>query len=181
MQELKQIQDQIGAIAPKVHKLAKQLVFNDLDPEDVAQDVFLKLLSKSTKSIPSNITFSWLRTVVRNAVYDAYELQCSQSRYLDRNTVIDVTGTVCESEADYSHNTPESLRTKAIDCEPDLLPRIKKVLASLSKPHRQVLLLHLQGYSCEEIAELTCANTGTVKSRLYHARKRAQSKLTAFR
>ncbi|MBS1715288.1 MAG: sigma-70 family RNA polymerase sigma factor [Armatimonadetes bacterium] len=50
------------------------------------------------------------------------------------------------------------------------------LLHGLPTPLREALLLfHVQGLSVEEIALVTGAPVGTVKSRLHHARKRLQS------
>ena len=47
-----------------------------------------------------------------------------------------------------------------------------KVLDQLAVPHRAVLLLHfVEDFSLEEIASITGTKIGTVKSRLYYARK----------
>jgi RNA polymerase sigma-70 factor, ECF subfamily len=47
-----------------------------------------------------------------------------------------------------------------------------KALGQLAVPHRAVLLLHcLEEFSLEEIARITGAQLGTVKSRLHYARK----------
>jgi RNA polymerase sigma-70 factor (ECF subfamily) len=47
-----------------------------------------------------------------------------------------------------------------------------KLLSQLAVPHRAVLLLHfVEDFSLEEIARITGANLGTVKSRLHYARK----------
>ncbi|HEY9871057.1 MAG TPA: sigma factor-like helix-turn-helix DNA-binding protein [Candidatus Obscuribacterales bacterium] len=48
------------------------------------------------------------------------------------------------------------------------------MLDRLSEPLAKVLVLHVQGLSFKEIAELTGANIGTVRSRLHYARKRAR-------
>ncbi|HTH49943.1 MAG TPA: RNA polymerase sigma factor, partial [Candidatus Limnocylindria bacterium] len=47
-----------------------------------------------------------------------------------------------------------------------------KLLHQLPPPQRSVLLLHyVEDFSLEEIAVITAAQTGTVKSRLHYARK----------
>ncbi len=49
---------------------------------------------------------------------------------------------------------------------------LMKFLEQLSPPHRSVLLLHfLEDFSLEEIARITEAEIGTVKSRLHYAKK----------
>lgn len=49
---------------------------------------------------------------------------------------------------------------------------VHRALAALSLAHRDVLTLHfLEGFSVAEIAAITGAPAGTVKSRLFHARR----------
>ena len=55
--------------------------------------------------------------------------------------------------------------------------KFMKLLNQLPPAHRAVLLLHfIEDFSLEEIARITGANVGTVKSRMYYA-KRAMRKL----
>ena len=47
-----------------------------------------------------------------------------------------------------------------------------KLLGELTPPHRAVVLLHfVEDFSLEEIAGVTGAQIGTVKSRLHYAKK----------
>ena len=50
--------------------------------------------------------------------------------------------------------------------------RFMDCVEHLSPPHRSVLLLHfIEGFKLDEIAEITQAQVGTVKSRLFYAKK----------
>ncbi|HEX3717926.1 MAG TPA: RNA polymerase sigma factor [Verrucomicrobiae bacterium] len=52
------------------------------------------------------------------------------------------------------------------------------VLEALAPAHRSVLLLHfIEGFSLEEIAGITGAGVGTVKSRLHYAKKSFKKRL----
>jgi RNA polymerase sigma-70 factor (ECF subfamily) len=52
------------------------------------------------------------------------------------------------------------------------------VLEELAPAHRSVLLLHfIEGFSLEEIAGITGAGVGTVKSRLHYAKKSLKKRL----
>ncbi len=55
---------------------------------------------------------------------------------------------------------------------------IHRALAGLSLAHRDVLALHfLEGFSIAEIGAITGAAEGTVKSRLFHARRALRARL----
>lgn len=56
--------------------------------------------------------------------------------------------------------------------------RIREALAELSPVLRQALLLYADGMSYVQIADLTKANIGTVRSCLHYARKKARGLLT---
>ena len=56
---------------------------------------------------------------------------------------------------------------------------LMNLLNQLSEPHRAVLLLHfLEEFSLEEIADITDASLGTVKSRLHYAKKSLRELIT---
>src|SRR5207244_3989960 len=56
--------------------------------------------------------------------------------------------------------------------------RIMKALATLSEPHRAIIMLSdLEGLSYREIAEVLSIPMGTVMSRLHNARKRLRDSL----
>jgi RNA polymerase sigma-70 factor (ECF subfamily) len=91
-----------------------------------------------------------------------------------------------------SHGQASSLHRErleelpAADAEEDFGPRhfddveqIHHGLLQLALPHREVLTLHfLESMSVEEIAEVIEAPPGTVKSRLYHAKRALRALLT---
>lgn len=55
---------------------------------------------------------------------------------------------------------------------------VESGLAQLSSEHRDTLeLTYYFGYSCAEVAQLTGCPVGTVKTRLYHARRRLKEVL----
>jgi RNA polymerase sigma-70 factor, ECF subfamily len=57
---------------------------------------------------------------------------------------------------------------------------VQKSLTQLSEEHRAVLVLHsMEGLSVEEVADVLDVPSGTVKSRLHHARNKMHDVLTA--
>lgn len=72
------------------------------------------------------------------------------------------------SEAPESHMQP----TRAPDGDPWLRARVEKSLARLSGHQRIVfVLVHMEGHTVSEVAELMGRSTGTVKSHLHRALK----------
>ena len=53
---------------------------------------------------------------------------------------------------------------------------VARALAALSIPHRAVLeLCYFEGRSCAEIAEIMQCPVSTVKTRMFHARRRLRA------
>ena len=87
-------------------------------------------------------------------------------------TVEDDEGEVGELEIPDEHFSPEKLLDRKLTRE-----SVQRGLASLPDDARQILLLReLKGLSYEEIADVLDLESGTVKSRIFRARK----KLCAF-
>jgi RNA polymerase sigma-70 factor (ECF subfamily) len=58
---------------------------------------------------------------------------------------------------------------------------MNEALLSLSEKHRTVVVLHdMQGIPHEEIAKMLGASVGTVRSRLFYARRQMQVELAEF-
>src|SRR5262249_32507942 len=90
----------------------------------------------------------------------------------------DITAQVCEiadERGDVYLQGRQGLSSP--DTYGDVMTEIDSVMANLTVPFRQVLMLVADGYSYDEIAALTGVKIGTVRSRLHHARKKAQSLL----
>ena len=63
----------------------------------------------------------------------------------------------------------------------DVQPAIVKAIDELPEPHHTILVLvDLEGYSYEEAASILDVPLGTVRSRLYRARRMIQEALLAY-
>lgn len=161
----------VSILAPKILKLTKRLMLDHLDAEDVAQNALLKLLN-NPESIPATVKSAWIWSVVRNAISDFYRQAATETKYLERG--------VCEFH-DRLYITPAKSPFQTAESDPILSQEIEKAINSLSDLLRDSLVMHLDGYSYCEIADSTNVSIGTVKSRLHHAKKKAQASLIAYR
>jgi RNA polymerase sigma-70 factor (ECF subfamily) len=146
------------------------------DADDVTQEIMLRLLK--TKSLPKQPSQAWIHAVVRNAVTDFWRDQQREDKYLDRKVIVDTLGLRHDSEC------PERIIEPMVceeTIEPDFVPAVADALAIMTKPAKQTLLLHANGYSYEEIAAMTSVNLGTVRSRLHYAKHKARELLAAYR
>lgn len=175
MEKVQRSRKELSSILLMVRKMANSFgKIGLVEVDDLAQNVMIKVLKKPNAGVPPR---GWLYKAVRSSASDA----C-------RRIVVDRQFRCLEEEFDFgqvSENASEynffegvcSWQVEEKELEIDLLPRLKNMLEKLNKPLRQVLVLHSEGYSYQEIADLTNTNIGTVRSRLHYARKRAKGLL----
>lgn len=176
MQGMQRTDGEIGSMFEAAKRMAGRYGrIGLLEPDDVVQSAMLKLLNKNDGR---QTTIGWLYKVVRSAAMDAGRCAARDARAVWRNEDEDGVRCVCEraDEHGYLHMHGTYIGRKE-DVEIDLMSQLKDMLGKLSDPLRQVLVLHSEGFSYQEIASLTGANIGTVRSRLHYARKKAKDLL----
>lgn len=156
----------VHAYEKTVYNLALRSLGNRQDAEDVTQEAFLKAY-RSLSSYRGDSKFSvWLYRIVTNLCLD--QLRAKQRRPTQSLTVENDEGETDELEISDEYFSPERLLDRKLTRE-----SVQRGLASLPDDARQILLLReLQGLSYEEIGLTLGLEPGTVKSRIFRARKR---------
>ena len=153
-----------------VYNLALRMTGDPEDAADMAQEAFIKAYS-SLSGYRGDSKFSvWLYRIVSNVCLDF--LRAKKRRQTGSLSVTDDDGEDTELDIADESKSPERIfeRTMTRDA-------VRRGLAALTPEYRQILILReLQGMSYEEIAEVLGLESGTVKSRIFRARK----KLCAF-
>lgn len=153
-----------------VYNLALRMTGNAEDAADMAQEAFVKAYS-SLPSYRGESKFSvWLYRIVSNVCLDF--LRSKKRRQTVSLSVTDDDGDETELEIADESQSPEKLLERSMTRD-----AVRRGLAALTPEFRQILILReLQGMSYDEIAEVLGIESGTVKSRIFRARK----KLCAF-
>ncbi len=156
---------------PHVFRLVHAIVRNEHDARDVCQDVWLTIW-KQLPGFRGDAQFTtWVHPI---AVRRAIDHLRKQQRWYRRFLPFSVEDKSVESAPEPM--TTENARQQSEDAE--RTTRLKKILDSLPPKLRAVLALReVEGLSYEEIAKATDVPTGTVMSRLYHARRLLTQKL----
>ena len=139
---------------------------NAQDAEDLTQEAFLKAY-RSLGAFRGESKFSvWLYRIVSNVCLD--HLRREGRRPSVSLSTEDEDGEESEREIPDQRLSPERLLEQKLTRE-----ALQKGLRALPDEQRQILLLReLRGLSYEEIGEILTLEPGTVKSRLFRARKR---------
>lgn len=129
--------------------------------EDLEQEVYTKIWKNSDKYEEKGVLNAWVRTISANLSKDY--LKSSQKKLSD-NTTNDET--LLSFVADQK-DTPESLMIKK-----ERQKAISEAINKLKPKFKEVIMLYeIENKSYEEIAEKIKCPIGTVKSRLYNAKK----------
>lgn len=153
-----------------VYNLALRMTGDPEDAADMAQEAFIKAYS-SLSGYRGDSKFSvWLYRIVSNVCLDF--LRAKKHRQTVSLSVTDDDGEDTELDIADESQSPERIFERAMTRD-----AVRRGLAALTPEYRQILILReLQGMSYEEIAAVLGLESGTVKSRIFRARK----KLCAF-
>ena len=149
-----------------VYNLCLRMVKNPADAEDLAQESFLKAY-RGLGAYRAESRFSlWLYRIASNLCLDYLRQQ--KRRPTAPLTVEDEDGDMRETEVADGRLQPERLLEQKLTGD-----SLRRGLDALPPEFRQVLLLReLQGLSYEEIGGILGLESGTVKSRIFRARKK---------
>ncbi len=153
-----------------VYNLALRMTGDPEDAADMAQEAFIKAYN-SLSGYRGDSKFSvWLYRIVSTACLDF--LRAKKRRQTVSLSVTDDDGEDTELDIADESQSPERIFERAM-----MRDAVRRGLAALTPEYRQILILReLQGMSYEEIAAVLGLESGTVKSRIFRARK----KLCAF-
>ena len=153
-----------------VYNLALRMVGNSEDAADMSQEAFIKAYNSLT-SFRGDSKFSvWLYRIVSNVCLDY--LRSRGRRQTVSLSAENDDGEDVEIDIADETQSPERLLDRWLTRD-----AVRRGLAALPPEHRQILLLReIQGLSYDEIADALGIEAGTVKSRIFRARK----KLCAF-
>jgi RNA polymerase sigma-70 factor (ECF subfamily) len=149
----------------RVYSHCVYLTGNYDDGQDLAQEVFVKAF-KGISSFRGQADFgTWLHRIAVNAWINLSRSKQVVTFSIDEPLVTQ-TGEL-NREFFSEQDTPLAALEKK-----ELSSLVRKALLSLAPEFRTALVLReLEGYSYQEIAELTGSSLGTVKSRINRARR----------
>jgi RNA polymerase sigma-70 factor (ECF subfamily) len=155
----------------RVFAVARGILRNKEDVEDVAQQVFVKAYF-SLKKFDQRAAFStWLYKITVNECWDVLRKKKSRPLYFEAE--------LSEEQA-RQYKASEDVESPGTDVSDRMASRqrVEQLLGFLDERDRAMLVLkEVQGFSVEEIAEMMEINGNTVKVRLFRARRRITDRL----
>lgn len=152
-----------------------------VDPDDLAQMAVIKLVRHQQHV---RLPMSYLYRVIRSVAIDTARQYARETRNIvPLNLNLSDSCVVYDSPGrDYVSQVQEASElTVKETAEPDVLPRVNAMFDRLSPTLREPLALFANGMTYLEIGNALQIPPGTVRSRIYHARKHAMRMLADLR
>ena len=161
----KEMADYLVANQKPLWQSAFYLTKNEDDASDLTQSVFLKALCNFEKFTDSTNLGGWLYTIMRN-------LFINQCRSADQVRISRSDKEYETAPNDLMYGTTESADSRCT------MQDIEHAIDILNKEYSIPFRMYVSGYKYQEIADKMNITLGTVKSRIFIARKKAQAYLT---
>ena len=154
----------LDQITNLLHSFAYNLTKNMEDAKDLFQETSYRALTNIDKFRPGTNFKAWVFTIMKNIFINNYR------KKVKANTLIDSTENL------YYINSGKVV----IDNQGDsniMMQELTKMVEALDNSTKIPFLMHYQGFKYQEIAEKLELPLGTVKSRIFFARKELKLKV----
>ncbi len=159
----------------KIYGLTYNMTSNREDAEDLTQDVFVKAFEALPRFKRKSSFYTWVYRIAVNKTIN-YRKKRNRKRALS----LDQFDQDIKTDDVYHDLTSKGSPLRNISLS-ELQEKLNEALQHLSEKHRTVVVMHdMQGISHEEIAKVVGASVGTVRSRLFYARRQMQTELSEF-
>lgn len=155
-------------LQPNMLNFAMTLTANKEEAKDLTQETTLKALTNIDKFYNNKNFKGWIFTIMHNIFVNNYR------RAIRTQTILDQTDSL------YFLNLPQATGLGSPESSFSI-KEINDVLSSFSEEYKVPFSLYYLGYKYEEIAKQLKIPLGTVKSRIFFARKRLQELLKDYK
>jgi RNA polymerase sigma-70 factor (ECF subfamily) len=158
---------QFNALTSLLHAFAFNLTKNTEDAKDLYQETAFRALTNKEKFQSGTNFKAWLMTIMKNIFINNY-------RRRQKNTVVADT-----SDNQYVLNGASHVTGNGGEAS-ILMKELTTMVGELDKSVSVPFVMHFKGYKYQEIADHLSLPLGTVKSRIFFARKELKDKISTY-
>jgi RNA polymerase sigma factor (sigma-70 family) len=174
--DVRAFEDLVERYHGRIYGLTYNMTSNREDAEDLTQEVFVKAFEALPRFKGKSSFYTWLYRIAVNKTIN-YRKKRNRKRALS----LDQFDQEIKTDDVYCEFTAKGSPLRNISLS-ELQIKLNEALQNLSEKHRTVVVMHdMQGIPHDEIAKVVGASVGTVRSRLFYARRQMQSELAEFR
>lgn len=157
-----------------LYRVARNLTGRDDEAEDLVQETYARAAAGWSSFTSDTNLRAWLFRILRNAHIDSYRRAKANPVRAASEEDFHEVDSLASRELLRSDAELEGLRSVVAS-------DIEAALACLTVDARAIVLLDLEGFSGEELADIFDCAVGTVKSRLSRAREILRNRLSDYR
>ena len=147
-----------NSLTASLNSFAYNLTKNTDDAKDLFQETAYRAITNKDKFRPGTNFKAWLFTIMKNIFINNYR------KKVKKNTIIDNTDNlyfINSGDTSIDNNAGRNI----------LLQELNSMIESLDDSIKKPFMMHYLGYKYQEIADDLNLPLGTVKSRIFFARK----------
>lgn len=151
-------------LTPSLQSFALNLTRDSEEAKDLYQETAFRAMTNRDKFKAGTNLKAWLFTIMKNIFINNYRKKSKA------NTIIDTTDNlyyINSNSASISNSAGTNI----------LMQELKKMIVELDDSTRIPFEMHYEGYKYQEIADELDLPLGTVKSRIFFARKALKNKI----
>lgn len=161
-----EFQTKFDQMSNLLHAFAYNLTKNVEDAKDLFQETAYRAITNRDKFLPGTNFKAWLFTIMKNIFINNYRKKTKV------NTIMDATDNL------YYINSGSTIISNTGDAN-ILMKELTYMIEELDNSIKIPFLMHYQGYKYQEIADYLELPLGTVKSRIFFARKELKEKISS--
>ncbi|MEY3367523.1 MAG: hypothetical protein RI973_678 [Bacteroidota bacterium] len=151
-------------LSPVLNAFAYNLTQNAEDAKDLYQETAFRAIANRDKFLPDTNFKAWLFTIMKNIFINNYR------KKVKSNTIMDATENLF-----YLNSGSDSIDNRG-DANV-LMEELRGLIEKLDDTIRIPFLMHYEGYKYQEIADHFGLPLGTVKSRIFFARRELKAEI----
>jgi RNA polymerase sigma factor (sigma-70 family) len=159
---------QLTSLWENLERFAIRLTSNRDDAKDLLQETFMKAISYRDKFSDNTNLKAWTYTIMKNTFINNYRKSSKVNTTFDHSNDLYFMNLNKASGLDLPES---SYSTKEIE----------KKIELLDCEFKAPFLMHVKGYKYKEIADRLNLKIGTVKSRIFFARKKLMETLKDYK
>lgn len=159
---------ELVGLQSNMFSFALSLTADRTNAEDLMQETSLRVLNNREKYRPNTNFKGWVFTVMRNLFINNYHRGVRTQNMIDDSADLSYLGAQKDTEG---LGTPDHELS---------LKEINKAIESLEDTYQIPFSMYLAGFKYKEIGDQLDLPIGTVKSRIFFARKQLQDQLRDF-
>ena len=154
----------LSGLTTLLHSFAYNLTKNMEDAKDLYQETAYRALFNRDKFQPGTNFKAWMFTIMKNIFINNYR------KKVKANTILDTT------DNQYYLNSGNHSTSNAAEGG-IMLKELNAMVTALDDSIRVPFVMHFEGFKYQEIADELQLPLGTVKSRIFFARKELKEKI----